>query len=339
MTTTAVQDIPTLVVGSGSIGTRHLRNLKELGVSNVAVCDTRDEALDRALPFASDSYVDFENALMCFQPQAVFICTTPDCHVPQALLAAECGADLFIEKPLSHSSDGVDRLKAIVREKDLITMVGCNMRFHGGPSRVRELLLEGRIGRPLAARLYMGSYLPHWRPGTDYRSSYSASHEQGGGVVLDAIHEIDLALWLFGEASEVTAMTRPAESIGLDVEGLAEILMSHTNGTLSSVHLNFVQVNARRFCDVVGETGTLSWDISRPHVRAHRLDDPSGETVEVDGDWDSIYVREISHFLGCVCSRTQPQSSLEEGARALRVALAAKESAAKGRAVRIPEAA
>src|SRR5262249_44881068 len=154
--------------------------------------------------------------------QAVLVTAPTHLHVPLAREAAAHGCDLFIEKPLSHSWDGVEELRHEVRRRGLVTMVGCNMRFHPGPARVHELLRRGAIGRPLAARIFTGSYLPDWRPGTDYRKSYSASSERGGGVLLDCIHEIDLALWYFGPARLAAAVAAPAETIGLDVEGVAE---------------------------------------------------------------------------------------------------------------------
>ena len=133
--------------------------------------------------------------------------------------------------------------------------------------RVRRLLGEGAIGRVIAARIHTGSYLPEWRPGTDYRRSYSASSTRGGGAILDCIHEIDLALWYFGPGVLSASATVPAHTLGLEVEGLAEILIRHDSGVLSSVHLNFIQRDYQRECRIIGTAGTLSWTFQEPYVR------------------------------------------------------------------------
>ena len=73
------------------------------------------------------------------------------------------------------------------------------MRFHRGPIKVKQLLNDEVIGRPVSAHLWVSSYLPSWHPTEDYREMYSAKKELGGGVVMDSIHEIDLTHWLFGK--------------------------------------------------------------------------------------------------------------------------------------------
>jgi predicted dehydrogenase len=211
-------------------------------------------------------------------------------------------------------------------------MVGCNMRFHPGPARVKQLLEAGAIGRVIAARIVTGSYLPDWRPGTDYRDGYSASAERGGGAILDCIHEIDLSLWYLGPGTVVGAAAVPARSIGLQVEGLAEILIRHDSGALSSVHLNFVERGYRRTCRFLGSEGAISWDFEGGGVVWQGSDGRARARYERPDDWcvNSMYVDEMKHFLECVSARTTPQGTLEEGSRALGIALGARRMASEG---------
>src|SRR5438309_1263907 len=164
----------TLIVGAGSIGTRHMKNLRELAVTSLAVVDidaARRKELDRE---GVPAFASLEQGL-AWQPQAVFIATPTQFHIEQAIEAAKAGCDLFIEKPLSHSLARCTELVELAEKNALITLVGCNMRFHLGPFRIKGLLEDQAIGRVLAARLQCGSYLPAWRPHQDYRTSYSAS--------------------------------------------------------------------------------------------------------------------------------------------------------------------
>src|SRR5207247_166630 len=145
-----------------------------------------------------------------------------------------------------------------IESRGLVSMVACNMRFHPGPAQVKQLLESSAIGKPLSARIHVGSYLPRWRAGQDYRLSYSASRTSGGAA-LDCIHEIDLALWYFGAAELISVASLPAHSIGLEVDGLIEILLRHESDVLTSVHLNFLQHNYHRSCSIIGSSGTISW--------------------------------------------------------------------------------
>jgi predicted dehydrogenase len=111
-------------------------------------------------------------------PELVIVATPTALHAEHALAAARRGCHVFVEKPLAHSSAGVWELADEVARRDLISLVGCNMRFHPGPAAVKRLLDSGAIGRVLFARLHAGSYLPEWRPGQDYRESYSAKADE-----------------------------------------------------------------------------------------------------------------------------------------------------------------
>lgn len=318
-----------LVLGGGSIGARHLTNLAASGVAALALAEpdsTRRKAL--CADTGAAAFAELRDGLG-WGPEAVIIATPSHLHVQQALEAARHGCHVFIEKPLSHSLNGLDELQAEIDERRLVSMVACNMRFHPGPSRVKALLEESAIGRIVSARLHTGSYLPDWRPGTDYRDSYSASEAMGGGAILDCIHEIDLALWFFGPGRLLAAASSRAETIGLDVEGTAELLIRHDSGVLSSVHLNFVQRDYKRSCSVIGSEGTIEWDWQAGAVRCLR---PGGETPHrwpLPADWaiNDMYVAELRHFLECVESRNVTANPVSRAIEAVRVALAAKSAA------------
>lgn len=314
----------TAVLGCGSVGRRHARNARGLGVRDLVVYDI-DAARATALAaeLGAEAAPTLE-AVWASRPSVALIATPSFQHLPQALAALQHGCDLFVEKPLGHVTDGIGTLVADARARQRVTLVGCNMRFHPGPAAVKRLIDAGAVGRVLSARIQTGSYLPSWRPGDDYHASYSASRQQGGGAALDCIHEIDLALWYFGPATLCGAAALPATAIGLDVEGVVELLLAHTAGMLSSVHLNFVQRDYRRICQVIGETGTIYWDFASPEVVVRRERDV--ETYRLPADWtvNEMYVDELRHFFDCVATRRPSIAPLEHGLAALDLALAAR---------------
>jgi predicted dehydrogenase len=313
------------VLGCGSIGRRHLRNLRKLGQKDLLAFDPSAPAREA---------VESEFAIKCFsrlddvwaeKPDTVLVTAPSSMHVDLAIAGARNNCHLFIEKPLSHTQDGVDDLLKLVRRWSLITMVGCNMRFHPGPALVKRLIDDGAVGNVLSARVQTGSYLPGWRPGTDYRESYSASVALGGGALLDCIHEIDLALWYLGPGRVAGAAIQKADSLGLEVDGLAEVLIQHDQGALTSIHLNFVQRDYKRCCQVIGEKGTVYWDFAEPVVEV-RTSEPAARRYDLDPSWtiDRMYLDEMSYFLDCVRETRQTFSSVEDGRAALQVVLSAK---------------
>jgi predicted dehydrogenase len=316
------------VLGCGSIGKRHLRNLLTEGKHELLPFDPNPDArahVESLLKIKTHSSLE---SLWEANPHIALICAPPHRHLELALKAAEQGAHLFIEKPVADRLDGINQLQALVGSNKLITMVGCNMRFHPGPARVKALLEQRAIGAILAARIQTGSYLPDWRPATDFRKSYTASRQQGGGAILDCIHELDLAIWYFGPASVFASVALPSEKLGIEVEGLAEILLRHSNGVLSSVHLNFVQRDYRRLCQIIGETGSIYWDFDSAWVEI-RNGAGLERRFDLDPEWNvnQMYVDELRHFLQCVERNEATSCPLDQGIAVLKIALNARELA------------
>jgi predicted dehydrogenase len=183
------------IVGCGSIGNRHLGNLRRLGVTDIVVFDEREERRRQAAErWDVETTDNFESGLE--GSGVAVICTPTHLHVSGALIAARAGCHLFVEKPLGHNLDSVDVLLDEVGRRRLRTLVGCNFRFHPAMQELKRLVREGIAGRLVSARVQFGQYLPDWHPWEDYRQSYSARREMGGGIVLDRVHELDYLRWL-----------------------------------------------------------------------------------------------------------------------------------------------
>ncbi|NJN96691.1 MAG: Gfo/Idh/MocA family oxidoreductase [Anaerolineales bacterium] len=314
------------VIGCGSIGCRHLRNLHSLGYQDLLAFDPTEAARDyvkRELGVISLATLD---EVWAQYPEVLLITAPTNLHAQLIQAAIQHQCHLFIEKPLSHGLNNLAELWTEIKEHGLISMVACNMRFHPGPATVKQLIEEETVGRVIAGRIQTGSYLPRWRPHQDYRQSYSASTEWGGAI-LDCIHEIDLALWYFGPAQVLAAAKTSASTIGLETDGLAEIILRHEAGILSNVHLNYVQHDYRRTCQVIGSEGTIYWDFNERRVQVYG---PTGELIqtwpEPEG-WlvNQMYLDELDHFLRAVQTGTPTVNPVGNGITTLKVALAARQ--------------
>ncbi|MGA2022328.1 MAG: Gfo/Idh/MocA family oxidoreductase [Candidatus Sulfotelmatobacter sp.] len=323
-----------LVVGAGSIGRRHMANLRGLGVRKLAATDTDAARLQTVIDeLGARGFADLDEALRIFQPNVVFICTPPAFHIDQAWSALRSGADIFVEKPLSHLLDGVAAFKAEADKLGRVVQVGYNLRFNPGIQTLRRLVDEGVAGRILWARAEVAQYLPDWRPWQDYRQSYTARHELGGGVILDASHEIDYMLWLLGPPRELTCMAGQVSGLDLNVEDCATILLRLRSGAQADIHMDFAQRTSSRSCVVAGDRARLEWEHAKNQVRITRPQGPP-EVINYEFESNQMYVAEVRSFFSCVQERVIANQSLVEAELTLKVALGALTSAAQQKWVR-----
>jgi predicted dehydrogenase len=318
---------PILIVGAGSIGRRHLGNLRTLGAHNLAVCEPHDQ---RRASVAEDGTVTFatlERAIEELRPAAALICTPPSQHLAPALALVRAGADVFVEKPVAPTLDGIDELGREAGARSRIIQVGYNLRFHPVLQTVKALLDAGAIGRPLHLHAQFGQYLPDWRPAVDYRASYSARAAMGGGILLDASHEIDYVTWLLGEPATLACFAGKASDLEVDVEDNATLMLGYAHDVHAVIHLDFVRRGYRRTLEIVGETGNILADLGRRTVALERGRD---EITNMPVAGDDMYVAELQDFLACCRERRAPAVGLREGTRALGIVLAAKAAAAEG---------
>ena len=298
-----------LVVGCGSIGKRHIRNLISINAGEIIACDINDKKLDDVKEeFAIKAFSDIEEALSINKYTAAFICTPPSCHVVQALKFLELGMHCFIEKPLSNSLEGIDDLINMANSKQKTVTVGYNIRFSPQLREIKKTIDNGLIGDILSLRASSGYYLPYWRPNEDYRKGYGSKEEEGGGIVFDASHEIDYVRYLLGEVDEVFAVCKKLSSLEIDTEDFAEITMHHRNGAYSQIHLDYLQTNYRRSCEIIGEKGMLVWDINERELKQYSLNDKEYH-VHYDGlnaNVNDMYLEEVRHFFRCMNGYEEP---------------------------------
>lgn len=329
--TLPARDHSGLVVGAGSIGSRHLRNLRTLGITRLAACDPDAE---RRKGVAQESgvqtFADLQPALADFKPSLVFVCTPPVMHVAQARAAVAAGAHVLVEKPLSVDLEGVGALISEAAAGKRQVQVGYNLRFHPGAQRLKRLVEEGAVGRILWAYAEVGQYLPDWRPQQDYRRSYTARRALGGGIILDASHELDYVTWLLGLPAEVQCMAGKVSGLEVDVEDCATILLRFREGTRADVHMDFVQRGYNRSCKLAGEQGSVVWDYPANEVRLYRADRDAWETERLSCQPGDMYLAEVQDFLECVAQGRAPRVDLLQAKRVLEIALAAKRAAERG---------
>ena len=317
-----------LVIGTGSIGRRHIANLIALG-ADVSAFSYRGSRMSEPLPGAVRVWDNLDEALLQ-KFDGVVVANRTDLHIGVALKFARTGAALFIEKPLSNSLSGVAELQDIVRDKKSIVETGFMLRFHPNLRWIKEKLTSTKLGKIHYIRAAVGQYLPGWRHGTDHRTSYSAKREFGGGVIFDLVHELDLVRWMVGEVDEVVAMTAHEESLEVETESLAQIGLRCVNGVLAQIHLDYLRPTYARTMEIVGSQGTLSWDYLAGQVILEKPGENATLVHQVPEKYErnNMFKTHMGWFLQRINDhKTAASSSLDDGVAALRLALACHASA------------
>lgn len=314
-----------LIIGCGSIGRRHAQNLREMGAEDLLLFDTdwkKMEALSRELQVQS-----FETLETAFgrKPHAAVICAPTSLHRELAVEALRHDCHLFVEKPLSPSMEGVHELLDEVCEKERALLIGYNFRFDPLLNTAKRWLSEGRVGQVTSARLHFGSYLPWRHPLEDYRLGYGARQSLGGGVILDAIHEIDIALWFFGWPEAIYCVGGKYSDLQIDVEDTAEIMLTYPDKFVS-IHLDFVQRPAERWLEVTGTAGKIEGNLFARTLRC--FDGASREWLSagVGTSIEDTYRSEMRHFLDCLQGKDAPLVGGETAVQSLMLAEEAKKS-------------
>ncbi len=324
-----------LICGLGSIGRRHLRNLIALGEEDIVLFRTGNATLpDEELGDFPTEH-DLDRALQQWKPDATIICNPTALHMDSAIAASKACSHIFIEKPISNSMDGIEELQDLVRRNQVKTLVGFQFRFHPGLIQVKRLLDENTIGDVVSAHVIWGEYLPHWHPWEDYRNSYSARMDLGGGVVLTLCHPFDYLRWLLGEVSEISAELGWTGLLDLEVEDTADIIMRFDQGFQASVHLDYLQRPSTHRLSIVGTKGTLNWDNVDGAVEWWSTDSKDWLTLTAPEGFErnQIFLDEMRHFIQVVSGDSETRCSLEDGIQALKIALAVHQSAKQGKRV------
>jgi predicted dehydrogenase len=298
-----------LVLGAGSIGSRHASNIANLG-ADVTITDPDH---DRAAAVASrvGATVAFDPDPLAFH--GIVIASPSSLHLEHLAWALVANVPIYVEKPLVMSTSQVtDGIRAA---SDRI-VVGYNLRFHPGYRLVRDLLLDGSLGSPVSARFWFGSHLPDWRPDVDYRHSYSAQRRLGGGVLHDAIHEIDLALWYFGwPLRALTSVCGRFGPLDIDVEDTVRAILGTSSGVPISVDLDYLSRRYRRGVEIIGTDATARFDWARAVIEIETAADV--RTRAIDTAVDPTYIQAAEQFLSVIEGRPNESATGLDGIRSI----------------------
>ncbi|HEY4510717.1 MAG TPA: Gfo/Idh/MocA family oxidoreductase [Candidatus Paceibacterota bacterium] len=302
-----------LIIGVGSIGLRHIKNLIKLGYKNIAVADTNKKSLQDVLKLVKvPAYEDVPEALRKERPNVVFICTPTNSHVSLIRIALMNDADVFVEKPLAHNISSLDDLVTLAKKRKKVVMIACNYRFHKGFRRLAEVIRGKAFGKPLYYRLALGYYLPTARKNKNYKKIYAA-YKTGGGVFLDSgSHVVDYLTALFGIMRITSALKDNTKSLGIKSEDIGYFLTKHQNGITGNIALDYVSRRATHRLEVTTTNGLLTLDLKND-ILLYDDGERQKKIYRGDDDINKMFLDELRHFFLCVKKRRRPLQDLSGG--------------------------
>lgn len=262
-----------IIIGGGSIGKRHSQNLKDLNVLTRIVDIDEINNIDNILQEGFDIGL---------------ICSPNINHIEHCLKLAQNNIPIFCEKPFYSNLEGVEDLLSVINEKNLITMVGCNLRFL---DEIKSINSKSKY-----INVYFGYDLKKWRPHQNHLESYSANKHLGGGVLLDVIHELDYLYYKFGNIKNISYIKNKLTDITIDTEDLAIGRIEFENGTLADFTLNYLSEEYQRYYDILSD-GILK----RCNLK---LD-------------NQMYIDEIEYFINNVKNKTPCMNSFKDANKLL----------------------
>jgi predicted dehydrogenase len=323
-----------LIAGFGSIGRRHLRNLRTLGETDIVLLRSNKSTLPDDEIMGLPVETDIDSAL-AHKPDGVIIANPTALHLAVAIPAARAGCAVLMEKPISHTLSQISEFKDAIKTGGAGVLLGYQFRFHPGLQQVKAWLEEGMIGRPLSYRAQWGEYLPNWHPWEDYRASYTSRQDLGGGVVVTLSHPVDYLRWLLGDVQKLWAFSGKISDLEIQVEDYAEIGMQFSSGAAGSLHVDYFQQPPSHTLEISGTKGRIIWDNSDGRAELFRSETGVWQDVSLPANFDrnELFMAEMRHFIDVIQHKAEPLCSLADGEAALKICLAVHQSAVSGQLV------
>lgn len=284
------------VIGLGNISNRHRRNLKTLYPNATVIAMSASGRVPEELPSDSDTVVYNIDEVINLKPDMVIVASPATLHAEHSIPLIKSGIPVLIEKPITASSSDARKIIEVIKTYQTPVAVGYCLRYLPSSKIMKETLQSNLIGNLYNVFVEVGQYLPDWRDNKNYKQSVSASSKLGGGALLELSHEIDYIQWLVDELTPKYSILRSSKELSLDVEDNVDIISLNKQGTVVSMHLDFLQRKPFRKSRFVGSTGTLEWDLINNSIVLNTKEQT--KTIFSNAQWDKneMYLNMILDF-------------------------------------------
>lgn len=327
-----------LIVGLGSIGKRHIRNLIKLKVSpsNIFGFDIREDRINESKKLGINNFLKKIEDIKYGDFHGAFICSPTSLHISQAIILAKKKINLFIEKPLDKNLKNIKKLISIQKREKIKILIMYPFRFSSHAIKFKELSKNSELGKALFFRGEFSEYLPDWHPWEDYRSFYMAKKSLGGGSILDQSHILDMAHFIFGDFKEILGCFNAKVSpLNVRADDMAEIIIKTRSGLTGSIHQDMFGRKHKKYMEIYFENGNLFWDVYKLSVTMFNARTKKSKTFSFGTDHNKMYINQTKHIIEILKKKKTPKIQLKDGIHTLKTILAAEKSSVLKSAIKI----
>ncbi len=309
-------------IGLGSIAKRHIRNLSEVLSErsvdySIDVYRHGDRAIKDPEMRKLISNVFNEAELEQHSYDVIFITNPTALHYETVKRCVNQAKHLFIEKP-AFDRTNVD-ISALKLKKDSVYYVACPLRYTAVLQYIKENV---DLSSVYSVRAISSSYLPDWRPGTDYRLTYSAKKELGGGVAIDLIHEWDYLTSFFGLPQKVYSFESKISALEITSNDIAVYMGIYADKVIE-LHLDYFGRKTIRELQLFTKEETITADLVHHTVTCGK----DGKVISLGDERNAYQKRELCHFLDIIDGFAENDSDIYNALQVLKIAGGTKEYA------------
>ena len=325
-----------LIIGTGSVGKRHAKNLNSLGCT-ISCIDPRRDRLDEAaqenIPLKS-GYASLEEAFAGGDTfDAVAVTSPPSFHIDQAVAAMRKGIPVLLEKPISPDLKSAQTLQKTVHESGVPLLLGYTWRWWPSLSKVRDHLSQHAIGKLRYVKFIMSAQLADWHPWERYQDFFMASKSLGGGALLDESHWLDLMIWLFGMPQKLFAKVEKISDLEIETDDNVDILCKYPENMSVYLHLDLYGRPHEKSIQFIGEKGTLIWEPEQ--IRIGRGMEPDWQVENFANDRNDMFVSVAQEFMQVLSGRPVTTCNIDDGINVLTLVEAARRSSSEEKTILI----
>tara|TARA_B100000401_G_scaffold435244_1_gene376679 strand:+ start:2233 stop:3225 length:993 start_codon:yes stop_codon:yes gene_type:complete len=327
-----------LIIGLGSIGKRHIRNLISLKINprNITGFDPRKDRVKEVKAYGIESFISSLNKIKENEFDGAFICSPTSLHIKQAILLAKKNINLFIEKPLDSKISNVNKLIKIQKQKKIKILITYPFRFSDHGNFFKKLVKNNILGKPIYFKGEFSEYLPDWHPYEKYNSFYMAKKSMGGGSILDQSHILDMAHYVFGDFSKViNCFNAKISKLKVNSDDIADIVLHTKNGVYGTIHQDMFGREHKKYMDVYCEKGNIQWNVYDCSVTVYNAINKKYKKHKFKIDHNHMYINQTKHIFDIIKKNIKPRISLSDGLHTLNTIIKAEAKSKLNKPIKI----
>lgn len=328
-----INEFHILIIGSGSVGKRHAKNLKELGckISCMDPRADRCEDLKNEVPLVS-WYTDLNDIPEEVNFNGVIIASPTAFHKEHTLWGIKSKIPVLLEKPAAMTAEEAYQIREAASEHIVPIVLGYSWRWWPPLQEVRKLIASNTIGSLRHVQFHMSAHLADWHPWEPYQSFFMSKKALGGGALLDESHWIDLMIWFLGNPDKITGHVSKISDLEIETDDNVDIICSYKDVNVT-IHLDLYGRPHEKFIRFVGENGTLLWSANPNRISICKDADQHWETHDFNNERNDMFIGVAKEFMSVLNGGSPQTCTFDDGVKVMELIEAVRSSSNTGKTI------